>query len=89
MSFGIGRKILDMSAERYGRKPEVAEKPSLVKNAFRGLLKSGQLQKLAQAGAEKEIENKGNLIIAGDYGGVHVLSSARKKKIHCIIGIMN
>lgn len=80
MSFGIGKKILDLAAERYGRKPEVAEKPSLVKNAFRGLLKSGQLQKLAQAGAEKEIENKGNLIIAGDYGGVHVLSSARKKE---------
>jgi hypothetical protein len=80
MSFGIGKKILDMAAERYGRKPEVAEKPSLVKNAFRGLLKSRQLQKLAQAGAEKEIENKGNLIIAGDFGGVHVLSSARKKE---------
>jgi hypothetical protein len=79
MSFGIGRKLLDQAAKRYEREPEVAEKPSFVKNAFRGLLKSRQLQKLAQAGAEKEIENKGNLIIAGDYGGVHVLSSARRK----------
>jgi hypothetical protein len=79
MGIGISRILLDKLAKRYGKESEVEKKPSLVKKIFSGLMDSSKLQKLVERGAQKEIERRGELIIAGDVGGVHAVSSSRRK----------
>ena len=77
--FGIAKDFLLKIAKRYGREKEVGARPSFLKTAFNGLTDFKTLQQIVERGAHKEIERKGDLIIAGDTGGVHVLSSSRHK----------
>jgi hypothetical protein len=77
--FGLGQTMLKAIAARYKRESEVASKPFLLKNAFSGLLDKRSVQKLTETGAQKELENKGDLILAGDQNGLHAVSSSRRK----------